>query len=77
MLTKDAVEHFGNQSAIARALDISAAAVSKWGEVVPLESALALEILTARKLRCERSLYPNLARALDAAESNTSKPHAA
>lgn len=77
MQTQDAIRYFGNQSAIARALDISAAAVSKWGEVVPLESALALEILTARRLRCDRTQYPNLARALDTAEAGAVEPHTA
>lgn len=77
MLTQDAVQYFGNQSSIARALDISAAAVSKWGEIVPLESALALEILTARRLRCDRTQYPNLARALDTAESGALEPRTA
>jgi DNA-binding transcriptional regulator YdaS (Cro superfamily) len=77
MLTQDAVRYFGNQSAIARALDISAAAVSKWGEIVPLESALALEILSGRRLRCERTRYPNLARALDTAEAGAVEPRTA
>lgn len=77
MHTRDAVHHFGNQSSIARALDISAAAVSKWGEIVPLESALALEILTGGRLQCDRSQYPNLARALDSAESGIVEPRTA
>lgn len=77
MLTQDAVRYFGNQAAIARALEISAAAVSKWDEIVPLESALALEILTGRRLRCDRTQYPNLARALDTAEIGAAEPRTA
>lgn len=67
MLTETALRHFKTQSAIARALDISPAAVSKWGEIVPIESALALEIVTHAAVEVDRSLYPHLARAIDAA----------
>lgn len=63
MLTKNAIAYFGTQAEICRTLEISSAAIAKWGEVVPLESALALEILTAQKLPVDRSLYPKLARA--------------
>lgn len=77
MLTEQAVSHFKTRAAIARALVISPAATSKWGHVVPLESALALEILTRRELRVDRSLYPNLARALDTAESAALEPRTA
>jgi hypothetical protein len=67
MRTSSAIDHFRTQSAISRALGISPAAVSKWGDVVPLESALALEILTAGHLAVDRSLYPGLARAIETA----------
>lgn len=69
MKTNDAVEHFRTKAAITRALGISSAAVAQWGDVVPLESALALEILTGGELSVDRSLYPNLARALSAVET--------
>ena len=69
MKTSTAIDHYRTQSAISRALGISPAAVSKWGEVVPLESALALEILTAGELAVDRALYPNLARAIGVAEA--------
>lgn len=69
MRTSAAIDYFRTQSAISRVLAISPAAVSKWGDVVPLESALALEILTAGELAVDRSLYPNLARALSAVEA--------
>lgn len=67
MKTVDAIEHFKNKAAITRALGISSAAVAQWGEVVPLESATALEILTGGALQVDRSLYPSLARALETA----------
>jgi hypothetical protein len=73
MLTKSAIEYFGTQAEICRVLGISSAAVAKWGEVVPLESALALEIRTNKALPVVRSLYPNLARALEAASQQPRK----
>lgn len=66
MLTQTALTHFKTQAAIARCLEISPAAVSKWPEVVPIESALALEIRTGGELQVDKSLYPNLARAMEA-----------
>ena len=72
MNTSDAVQHFGNQSSVARALGISPAAVSKWPPTVPLDSALAIEILTDGALKVDRSQYPGLARALDVVEQRES-----
>lgn len=68
MRTENAVAYFKTQAAIARALEISPAAVCKWGDVVPLESALALELLTSGGLAVDKSMYPNLARAIEASE---------
>lgn len=73
MLTQTAIAHLGSQAEIARTLEISSAAVAKWGEVVPLESALALEIRTKNALKVDRSLYPNLVRALEATERSPKK----
>ncbi len=39
MRTQAVVEHYGNMSIIARELNISAAAVQQWGEIVPYYSA--------------------------------------
>lgn len=63
MLKVDAFAHFGSPANTARALAISDAAVSKWDDVVPLESALALETLTRGKVTVDYRLYPKLARA--------------
>lgn len=68
MLKKDAIQQVGSQAEIARALGISTAAVAKWGEVVPIESALAIEVHTSGAVKVDRSMYPILARAVDAAE---------
>lgn len=67
MKTQAALDHFQTKAAITRALGISSAAVAQWGEVVPLESATALEIVTRGQLRVDRSLYPALARAVSVA----------
>lgn len=69
MLTKTAIQHFGSQAAICRELGLSSAAIAKWGEVVPLESALALEIRTDQAITVDRSLYPKLAAAIEAADT--------
>ncbi len=58
-----AVKHFGTEAAVAAALEISRAAVNKWGDVVPLESATALETLSHGAVKVERSMYPAIARA--------------
>ena len=73
MLTKTAIEHFGSQAEICRALDISSAAVAKWGEVVPIEAAMALEILSDKSVTVDHSRYPKLARALESNEQRANK----
>jgi hypothetical protein len=73
MLTKTAIEYFKTQAEICRVLGISSAAVAKWGEVIPLESAMALEIRTNQAVKVDRTLYPNLARAIDAAGQRQTK----
>lgn len=50
---------------MARALGISAAAVNKWGDVVPFESATALEILTAGALKVDPAKYPRIRDAME------------
>lgn len=51
MLTRDAIDHFGSKSAIARKLRIGKAAVSKWGEFVPPLRAAQLHALTRGRLK--------------------------
>lgn len=57
MLTKDVIEYFGSRAVIARKLQISRAAVSKWGDVVPEGSAYKLESLTNGDCKVDASLY--------------------
>ena len=52
-----AVGHFGTQSALARALGIGHAAVSKWGEWVPPLQAARLAQLTGNVLKFDPSQY--------------------
>lgn len=59
MRTKAAIKHFKTRAAIARALGISRAAVSKWGPVVPEGSAYKLESLTGAELKVDPALYRN------------------
>lgn len=58
MLKKDVIAYYGNSvSAVARALGINHAAVSQWGEVVPMLRAYQVESLTKRRLKVDPKLY--------------------
>lgn len=57
MKTKDAIAHFGTATAVADAVGISKAAVSQWGDRVPVASALMLERVTDGKLRFNLADY--------------------
>lgn len=46
MKTADAVKHFGTATRLAEELGISGAAVSMWGEEIPLGRAYQLQVLT-------------------------------
>lgn len=58
MRTKAVIKYYKNRAAIALALGISRAAVSKWGLVVPEGSAYKLESITGGALRVDPKLYP-------------------
>ena len=51
MNKNDALSHFGGVIATANALGISHAAVSKWGEKIPMRRAYEIERLTDGKLK--------------------------
>ena len=53
MKTTDAIEYFGTQAKLAKALNITKGAVSQWGDNVPAHRALQLEKLTGGALRAE------------------------
>jgi hypothetical protein len=50
MKTQDAISFFGSASAVAVAANISKAAVSQWGDLVPLKTAVLLEHVSQGKL---------------------------
>lgn len=57
MKTHDAISHFGNASAVAAAAGISKAAVSQWGELVPIKTAVMLENASQGVLRLHLQDY--------------------
>jgi DNA-binding transcriptional regulator YdaS (Cro superfamily) len=57
MLTNDVIAHFGSKVAIARALGIGKASVSKWPEKVPPLRAAQLHKLTRGKLKFDLESY--------------------
>lgn len=57
MLKKDAINHYGNLSELARALGIQKSAISRWTKLVPLKRAMQLEAMTKGVLRCEINAY--------------------
>ncbi|WP_417790803.1 Cro/CI family transcriptional regulator [Terasakiella pusilla] len=57
MFKQIVIEHFGNQSAVAKALGVSRAYVSAWPERVPEKQAMKLERLTKGELKYDESLY--------------------
>jgi hypothetical protein len=65
MLKKDVIDHFKGASNVARALEVSPAAVWKWRAIVPYFSAREIQRLTGGALRVRDELYvrgrPNLA----------------
>lgn len=62
MLKKDVIEYFGGCGnggvvATAKALGINRAAVSQFGDVIPVNQALILDKITGGKLRFDKKLY--------------------
>lgn len=62
MLKTRVLSHFKTQAKVAEFLDISEAAVSQWGEIVPYHSACELERRTRRSLKVDHSLYGKMGR---------------
>jgi hypothetical protein len=57
MQTNDVIAHFGSKIAVARALNIGKAAVSKWPDKVPPLRAAQLEKLTNGELKFDPDSY--------------------
>lgn len=56
MTYHDAIEHFGTQVKLARALGISQPTVSCWRGVVPAQYQYQLEVITRGRLRADDEL---------------------
>lgn len=56
MRTRDVIEHFGSQAAVAHALGIKPPSVAGWGDRVPDLRQLQIERITNGKLRAEPSI---------------------
>lgn len=54
MKKRDVIAHFGSVGAVAAALKIKGAAVSQWGELVPVRRAYEIERLTKGVLKVEQ-----------------------
>ena len=58
-MTKDeAVRFYGTQGGLAEALGIAQSSVAEWGEYPPALRQVQIEMLTRKKLRAERDVYP-------------------
>ncbi len=57
MYRKDAIEHFGSPTNLAKALAISTSAVYQWGDIVPEGTAYKLQVITAGALQVDQALY--------------------
>jgi hypothetical protein len=67
MLTRTVIQHFGSQAEICRKLEISSAAVAKWGETVPEGSAYKIESISGGQLKVDPEFYRELKRKRSAA----------
>lgn len=57
MKKDDVVSYFGSVGNVAKALGISHASVSGWGDVIPKGRAFEIQALTFEKLKVDPSLY--------------------
>lgn len=55
MKTADAIQFFGSKSAVAKALRVSPAAISQWGEQVPMRRQFEIEHVSGGALRADYS----------------------
>jgi DNA-binding transcriptional regulator YdaS (Cro superfamily) len=57
MRTRDVIEHFGSQAAVAHALGIKPPSVAGWGEEVPPLRQIQIERVTKGKLRAAADVF--------------------
>lgn len=57
MKKQKVVEHFGNQTNVAKVLGIKSPSVCEWGDIIPEKQAMRLERITDGALVYDPSLY--------------------
>ncbi|MGE6107873.1 Cro/CI family transcriptional regulator [Aeromonas sobria] len=62
MQKHDVLEHFGSITAIAKAIGVSHAAVSKWDKTIPIGRAYQIEVLTGGQLKADVTAQPDQGR---------------
>lgn len=55
MTTNEVIQFFGSKSAVAKALRLSPAAISQWGEQVPMRRQFEIEHVSGGALRANYS----------------------
>lgn len=58
MKKADAIQYFGSQAALGKAVGVSQAAISKWPDDVPKLRAYQIESLTNGELKAEEVVKP-------------------
>ena len=54
MKKEDTISYFGSAAELARSLNISEPAVSRWGDTIPKGRAYQIEVLTGGKLKADQ-----------------------
>lgn len=62
MKKQTVIEHFGDGSAVARALNITRQAVSQWDEIIPEGMAYKVQAITGGDLSVDPAMYPRRTR---------------
>jgi DNA-binding transcriptional regulator YdaS (Cro superfamily) len=57
---KEVVEYFGSKGKLARVLDVTPAAISKWGRYMPKGRAYEIEVITDGKFKAKDLVNPKL-----------------
>jgi len=57
MLKTQAIKEFGSGYKIAKELGIAQSTISRWGEIVPAQYAIALEALRPGRLKFNKEFY--------------------
>ncbi|EAA7538826.1 transcriptional regulator [Salmonella enterica] len=69
MLKQDAIDFFGNKSALAQVAGVERSAVSQWGELVPEGRAMRLQEASGGVLHYDPKVYDEYRKARRSAEA--------